>query len=86
MAEDHGITIVIYEFPWAEGQRSELDSSVIEHYAEVIKEVAAPFENVRFVSHAYYWPHPNFADPLHVNEIGSQKLSALAAEWYLSLR
>ncbi len=85
MARENDIEIIIYEYPWPEYQKSDHDVATIAHYTEIITKIAAPFENVHLVEHAHFWEHTFFVDPLHVNDSGADRLSKLAAKWYMEL-
>lgn len=60
-----------------------MDQATIQHYQDLLTKSMASLRNVTFVEYDHFWTHEHFVDPLHVNNKGSEKLSRLAAGWYL---
>lgn len=75
-----GIEIFIYQFPWPEQRENESDfRDVLAYYDRLLVEHDRP--GVHFLPTHRFWPTDLFIDPLHLNDLGAQRLSAeLAAE------
>ena len=76
LAKKHNFKIFVYGFPWPEKCNQEPTfNQVRQYYYDKIKEVAKGNSNIHFIEYPNYWPLENFADPLHVNHMGAQKLT-----------
>ncbi len=76
LAQENDFKIFVYGFPWPEKCREEPTfDNVRQYYYDRIKKVAKGNPNIHFIEYPNYWPIENFADPLHVNHTGAQKLT-----------
>lgn len=81
LALKYNFKIIVYEFPWPMKAKSNEFNSVIDYYQSIIKKTASENPNVIFIQERYFWDTPLFADPLHLNQTGSQKLTDIVVEW-----
>lgn len=81
LAARYKVHIVIYEFPWPIVAQNDDFIEIMNYYQDLVKEAAADNSYIHFVKYPCFWECNNFIDPLHLNQFGANKLSALAAEW-----
>jgi len=81
LADQHGVRVYVYEFPWPPSHDTEMDRNLISLYRGILEERAVGYSGVTFVTYDHYFPYKHFIDPLHVNDPGAVQLSRLAAGW-----
>ena len=76
LAQEYNFKIFVYGYPWPEKCKQTPTFDIVRrYYYEKIREVAKGNSNIHFIEYPNYWPLENFADPLHVNHMGAQKLT-----------
>jgi len=74
--------IVVYDFPWPnKHMKDPLFQGIHDYYKKLIMDQAIENPYVRFPSHNFYWENKYFVDPLHLNAIGSEKLTDQILLW-----
>jgi len=81
LAKKFKMPIFIYEFPWPQEIQSPEFDHILSYYRDIQKNLSANNTYIHFIEYDYYWPIELFVDPLHLNQPGADKLSALAAQW-----
>ncbi|SIO39706.1 hypothetical protein [Halodesulfovibrio marinisediminis] len=75
------INVYIYRFPWPKMRNDDEGfHEILDHYWGVLKRETQGSKHVYFLDEKYFWPNENFVDPLHVNQIGAERLTTLLAK------
>lgn len=76
LAKEKGIKVYIVQFPWPNWFQQQKDfPDTYEFYQQHILEMTKPFDNVVMLNNSLYYDESHFADPLHVNQKGADRLS-----------
>ncbi len=76
LSNKYDFDIYVYDFPWPEQYESSSEhKEILAFYTFMLKEIASEYPRVHFIENERYYEHRYFVDPLHVNELGAQKLS-----------
>lgn len=86
LAKDNKIHVIIYPFPWPEKAKSSKNFNMVhDYYERMIKDLAKGNEYVHFVDYDKFWSIDNFANPLHTNQKGAERLTKLSVGWMKSV-
>jgi hypothetical protein len=70
------VQLVIYRFPWpAAWEEDEKLLNALDYYESWLLERIEGYDNVTYLDTLYFWDQSHFADPLHVNHVGAERLS-----------
>jgi len=86
LAAKNNINVVIYQFPWPKIAKDNpyFQEQILNYYEDLLKETVRDNPYIHFVDYDYYWEHNLFIDPLHLNQIGANKLSSqYAPDWIM---
>ena len=82
LAAQNKINIIVYDFPWPQKFINDISfPSIHAYYKRLIMDQAENNEYVYFPHYDFYREEKFFSDPLHLNQLGSEKLSKQIAQW-----
>lgn len=85
LAAENGIYVIFYQFPYAnETDTAEL-RECLSHYTAIIKDLAKNNNFIIFNEAAKFYDYTHFVDPLHLNHVGTIRLTKELAQIYQAL-
>lgn len=80
-ASARNVDVYIYRFPWPQMRNHEEGfNEILAYYWDVLKRETQGNQNVHLLDEKYFWPNENFVDPLHLNQIGAERLTTQLAK------